>query len=146
MSTNHRFLAAAFALGVLAPVSTAWAAVALQEHSQGPVSFVSGGISVDEADAMRQAAADYPLTLEMATAAGGPRGAYIANARVDIQDARGNVVLDTKAEGPLMLVNLPSGIYRVAVNWNGVEREKTVEVGGRRQHVMLEFPNVPGNN
>ena len=147
MSTKDRFLIALLTLAVLAPVSAVRAATVLQEQSQGPVTFVSGGVGEDEAAAMRQAAADYPLTLEMATAAGGSRNAYIAHAKVDIQDATGRAVLETTTEGPLMLVNLPSGVYHVAVNWNGVEREKTVQIGGdRRQHVMLEFPNAPGNN
>jgi hypothetical protein len=147
MSTNHRLLIAMLTVAVLAPVAAVHAGTVLQEHSQGPVSYVSGGIGVDEADAIREAAAAYPLTLEMATAAGGPRDAYVANAKVDIRDAGGKIVLDTTTDGPLMLVNLPSGVYHVAVNWNGVQREKTVQVGGeRRQHVLLEFPNVPGNN
>jgi hypothetical protein len=147
MSTKDRFLTALLTLAFVAPASAVHAATVLQEHSQGPVTFVSGGVGQDEAAAMRQAAADYPLTLEMATAAGGPRDAYIAHAKVDIQDVTGRAVLETTTDGPLMLVNLPSGIYHVTVNWNGVEREKTVQVGGdRRQHVMLEFPNVPGNN
>jgi hypothetical protein len=147
MSTKDRFLTALLTLAVVAPASAVQAAAVPQEHSQGPVTFVSGGVGQEEAAAMRQAAADYPLTLEMATAAGGPRDAYIAHAKVDIQDATGRAVLETTTDGPLMLVNLPSGIYHVAVNWNGVEREKTVTVGGdRRQHVMLEFPNAPGNN
>ena len=147
MSTKDRFLTALLTLAVLAPVSAVRAAAVLHEQSQGPVTFVSGGVGEDEAAAMRKAAADYPLTLEMATAAGGPRDAYIAHAKVDIQDAAGRYVLETTADGPLMLVNLPSGVYHVAVNWNGVERAKTVQVGGdRRQHVMLEFPNAPGTN
>ena len=147
MSPKDRFLTALLTLAFVAPASAVHAVGVPQEHSQGPVTFVSGGIGQEEAAAMRQAAADYPLTLEMATAAGGPRDAYIAHAKVDIQDVTGRAVLETTTDGPLMLVNLPSGIYHVAVNWNGVEREKTVEVGGdRRQHVMLEFPNAPGNN
>jgi hypothetical protein len=139
------FLAATLTMIAIAPVA-AQAEMSLQEHSQGTVSYVSGGIGEDQAKAMRQAEASYPLTLELASAAGGPRDAYVSNAKVDISDASGRTVLDMTAEGPLVLVNLPSGTYHVAVNWNGTQREKTVEVGGQRQHVMLEFPNVPGNN
>ena len=38
------------------------------------------------------------------------------------------------------LVRLPAGSYDLDVNWNGVHKHKTVEVGERRQYVMLEFP------
>jgi hypothetical protein len=146
MSMTYGLSVALFTL-VLAPVGAAHAAMALDERSQGPVSYVSGGVGEDQAAGMRQAAANYALTLEMASAAGGPRDAYISNAKVDIWDARGKSVLDITAEGPLVLVNLPSGTYHVAVNWNGTQRDKTVVVGAeRRQHLMLEFPNASGNN
>ena len=147
MSIKHCSAIALFTLVALGPVGAARAAISLAERSQGPVSYVSGGVGADQAAAMRQAAANYPLTLEMASAAGGPRDAYVSNAKVDIWDASGKAVLDITAEGPLVLVNLPSGTYHVAVNWNGMQRDKTVVVGGdRRQHLMLEFPNPSGNN
>ena len=41
---------------------------ARQEHVQGSVAYISGGVSSDEADAMKAAAANYPLTLELAVA------------------------------------------------------------------------------
>lgn len=139
-------LAVSMLAATLASVG-AHAAMSLQERSQGPVSYVSGGIGDDQAEAMRQASAGYPLTVEMASAAGGPRDAYVSNAKVDIWDASGKDVLDITTEGPLLLVKLPAGTYRVAVNWNGTQRDKTVVVGASgRQHVMLEFPNAPTNN
>ena len=111
-----------------------------REHAQGAVSYISGGVSEDEAQAMRAAAADYPLTLELAAAAGGPRDEYISNAAVEIRDSRGAPVLRARTDGPFLLVRLPSGSYNVDVEWNGAHKRKTVEVGsGRREHVMLEF-------
>ena len=112
-----------------------------REHVQGSVTYVTGGIGVDEADAMRAAAANYPLTLELAAAAGGPRDEYISNAGVEIRDSRGTPLLSTRTDGPFLLVRLPPGSYTVDVEWNGAHKLKTVEVGPeRRQHVMLEFP------
>ena len=118
-----------------------------QEHAQGNISYVSGGIGADEAEMMRQEAARYPLALEMATAVGGPRDAYISEARVDIRDANGNLVLSTTTEGPIMLLRLPSGTYTVNIDWHGTQKRKTVAVASdRRQHVMLEFPDDSGNH
>jgi len=147
MSMKNGLSVALLTFVLAAPAGAATVAMAFEERSQGPVSYVSGGIGEDQAAAKRRAAANYPLTLEMASTAAGPRDAYISNAKVDIWDASGKDVLDITAEGPLVLVNLPSGTYHVAVNWNGTQRDKTVVVGGeRRQHLMLEFPNTPGNN
>lgn len=117
-----------------------------REHAQGAVSYVSGGVSEDEAQAMRAAAADYPLTLELAAPSGGPRDEYVAGAKVDILDRQGNSVLNTTTEGPFLLVRLPAGTYKVDVAWNGAVKSKTVEIdGGKRQHVMLEFPPEHGS-
>jgi hypothetical protein len=118
-----------------------------QEHAQGNVTYLSGGIGVDEADMLRQQSANYPLTLELATAAGGPRDAYVSDARVDIRDGNGNPVLTTTTQGPLMLLRLPSGTYTVAVDWHGTQKSKTVAVSSdHRQHVLLEFPDDPSNH
>jgi len=140
------YAAALLALGLASP-SPAQTILVPQEFAQGNASYVSGGIGQDEAEVMRQAAANYPLTLELATAAGGPRDAYISDARVDIHDGSGNPVLSTTTQGPIMLVRLPAGTYTVDVGWHGTQKRKTVEVGGqRRQHVMLEFPDDPSNH
>jgi len=115
---------------------------ARQKHEQGSIAYISGGIGSDEAQAMKAAAADYPLTLELA-AAGPERDPYIADARVAIRDLRGNAVLDTTTEGPFLLVRLPSGTYTLDVEWNGAQKRKTVQVAAnKRQHVMFEFPRA----
>jgi hypothetical protein len=112
-----------------------------QERAQGPVRYITGGVSVDEADAMRAASAQYPLTLELAAAAGGPRDEYISNARVDIRDSRGTPVLQTRTDGPFLLARLPPGSYTVDVEWNGAHKRQTVEVGqNQRRHLLVEFP------
>jgi len=121
-------------------VGAAAQSLAPREHARGDISYVSGGIGSDEAQAMRDAAVDYPLTLELAAAAGGPRDEYIADARVRIRDSQGSEVLATRTEGPFLLVRLPAGTYDVDVEWNGTHKHKTVDVGERRQYVMLEFP------
>ena len=124
------------------PARAGEAGTAPQKHVQGSVAYVSGGIGSDEAQAMKAAAADYPLTLELA-AAGPERDPYIADARVEIRDLRGNAVLDTTTEGPFLLVRLPSGTYTLDVEWNGAQKRKTVQVAAdKRQHVVFEFPRA----
>jgi len=111
-----------------------------REHTRGGISYVTGGIGSDEAQAMRDASADYPLTLELAAAAGGLRDEYISDAYVRVRDSQGSPVLETRTEGPFLLARLPAGSYDIDVEWNGAHQHKTVEVGQRRQHVMVEFP------
>lgn len=135
-------LLAPLALGGLdyAAAQVARPNVVPQEHVRGSVAYISGGIGDDEAQAMKAAAADYPLTLELATA-GPARDPYIADAKVQIRDRQGNPVLNTTTEGPFLLVRLPSGMYTVDVEWNGAQKQRTVQVAANgRQHIVLEFP------
>jgi hypothetical protein len=140
--TSIRVSMAAAAAGLLFASSlAAQAQFTPREHAQGAVSYVTGGIGTDEAQAMRAAAADYPLTLELAAAGGGPRDEYISGAEVSIRDSRGASVLDTLTDGPFLLARLPAGSYTVEVDWNGIHKTKNIDVGPeRREHVMLEFP------
>jgi len=138
--TSRSLAATAFAaLVAVAGCAGARGSPAPNEAAAG-VSYASGGIGSDEAKAMRDAAADYPLALELAAAAGGPRDEYISDARVEIRDRRGAPVLRTRTQGPLLLVRLPAGSHDVNVDWNGAHRHESVEVGERPQRLLVEFP------
>lgn len=129
---------------VAPPAVPGYGGQALQERSQGSVTYVVGGIGADEAEAMRQAEASYPLTLELAAPSDRPRPAaeYIADARIEIRDARGQALLSTKVDGPLILIRLPSGSYALEVDWNGAVKRRTVAITpGKRQHIVFEFPH-----
>ncbi len=123
-----------------APVASAADQPRLQ--SNGEVEYVSGGIGKEEADALKQQSADYALTLEFAssrTAEGDVSpGAYLADVKVDIRDAQGRQMLDTTAQGPLLLVRLPPGDYTVEASWNGVRKQHSVDLSvGARRHVVF---------
>jgi hypothetical protein len=123
-----------------APVASADDQPRLQ--SNGAVEYLSGGVGKEEADALKQQSADYALTLEFAssrTAEGDVSpGAYLADVKVDIRDAQGRQVLDTTAQGPLLLVRLPPGDYTVVADWNGVSKRHSVDLPtGARRHVVF---------
>lgn len=113
-----------------------------QEQTQGKVTYVSGGISIDEHDAMKQAAAQYPLAIEMASpGAWQGHDPYQANARVEIRDQQGSTVLNTRADGPFLLAKLPPGKYTVRAEINGSTKQRAVDLtSGKHQHLLLEFP------
>jgi len=145
MSMNRRLLPAALAFAGLLGATAAWAQSETLPSvtTQGLISYISGGVGSDEAAALRRAAPSYPLTLELAVPSGGPRDAYIADAKVEIRDQQGHTMLSTQSEGPLFLVRVPSGQYTVEVAWNGSVRRKTVDVtAGKPQHVFFEFRNA----
>jgi hypothetical protein len=113
-------------------------------QTRGDVQFVSGGIGKDEADAMKDAASQFPLTLEFAASDERPTqdasAPYVSDAVVAIRDAQGRGVLSARSDGPLLLVRLPSGSYTVEAEWNGVRKQRSVSVvNDRRQHVVFDF-------
>jgi len=104
---------------------------ALQTQQQGNITFVSGGASSDDRDALKQIESQYNLRLMFAAR----NGDYLANIAVTLSDARGNAVLDTIAEGPIFYAHVPPGRYRLTVSNQGQSqnRDLTISKGTTRQ-------------
>ena len=111
------------------------------EKQAGSVTYVTGGVSDDEANAFKQMSHSYPLSIELVQKQVG-RNEFTADAHVKVIDRSGAVVLDAKADGPYMLVRVPPGEYRVQATLNGRTVEsKPVHVGaGGSAQAMLAFP------
>ena len=112
------------------------------EHQAGSVSYVTGGVSEDEAAAFKAMKGSYPLAIELdQRQPDGGRAEFTANANVKVIDRSGSVVLDARADGPFMLVKLAPGQYRVQATLNGRMVEKAVGVGaGGHAQATLAFP------
>jgi len=114
-----------------------------QARSQGSIEYVTGGVGKEEADALKQAAGDYPLMLELASSGPTPQGrttgAYIADAVVVIRDAQGREVLNMRTDGPLLLARLPPGKYTISADWNGVHKQTVADLGAARRHIVFDF-------
>ncbi|PPA75771.1 carboxypeptidase regulatory-like domain-containing protein [Achromobacter spanius] len=124
-------MSAMMALGSMAiagVLSTAQAALPAVQQ-QGSVQYISGGIGIDESEAMKAAAKDYPLSLTFAAQREG-KADYVASVAVVIRDAQGKEVLKTTAEGPYMLIKLPAGTYKVSATYEGRAQEREVNVQG----------------
>ncbi|WP_124538718.1 carboxypeptidase-like regulatory domain-containing protein [Piscinibacter terrae] len=130
-------------LGGLALAASAMAAGLPPERQAGGVSYVSGGVSADEAEAFKAMRNNYPLAIELVQQVGG-RNMFTADAKVRVMDSAGHVVLDARADGPFMLVRLPPGRYRVEATFKGMTTESpaTVNIGGHAQ-ATLNFPGSP---
>ena len=96
-----------------------------QVQQQGDVSYVSGGVGLDESKALLSAQHDWPLSLRFTQHS----GEYVADVRVQITDSHGASVLDTTSRGPYMLVKVRPGRYSVHVSHAGVDKTSAVTVG-----------------
>ena len=127
------FAASTGALALALAFSTAAAALP-QPQTENGITYLTGGIGSDESAAMKAAAKDYPLSMVFS---GGKHNAYLADVKVTIKDHAGKAMLDTVADGPIMLVRLPAGKYAVAAMRDGKTLHRIVQVkakGDRQVH------------
>lgn len=148
-AVHHRApLVAALASVLLAGagiMSPAWADLPPLQH-QGAVTYVSGGIGIDESTSFKQAMSQYPLSLTFAQQ-DGKVGAYLADVSVVISNARHDKVLDTTAQGPYMLVKLPPGRYQVKATFNHETKTRDVTIGKKgSERLTFEWKSVAGAN
>lgn len=145
MRASRAFFASALAMAMAAfPGAGAANAMTEANTAQGEP-YVSGGVALEEREALNVRRADFSLWI--ATAAK-KTGSYRADVRVKIADAAGKVVLEAKLDGPWLLVNLQPGRYTVDASFDRQTQRKstTIPRGGRRELLFyfdLEVETLP---
>jgi hypothetical protein len=126
MKTSHLLASAGVLLSLLSGLpaqaqtqSDVEAGTALAPQSDNGVTTLCGGVGADEAARIKREAHKYNLMLTFAE----NTGAYLADVDVAIADVRGNALVSTTCDGPILLVRFSHpGNYKV-----------TAEVAGRAQ-------------
>ncbi len=125
MNILRSMTAAALGLG-LALCVAAFAADPMPEIKIfGGVSYVSGGIGLDEASALKAAEKDFSLCLLFAQT---KRGEYVSDVKVSIADKAGKTVLDVTSDGPMLLAKLAPGTYKVSAEYEGKALSRSLSV------------------
>jgi hypothetical protein len=123
MQITPKILAAALALGLAA---AAFAQDGLPPvRTFGSVSYVTGGVGLDESAAIKAAEKDFALSLTFTAT---KRGEYLSDVKVSIKDKAGKTVLEAVSDGPMLLARLPAGAYKVSADYDGKAQVKTVRV------------------
>ena len=91
----------------------------------GGVSYLTGGIGLDESKAIKAAEKDFSLSLLFAQT---KRGEFVSDVKVSIKDKAGKTVLEAVSEGPVLLARLPAGAYTVSADYGGKVMVKKVQV------------------
>jgi hypothetical protein len=134
MKYVHSFMLPIAAVGVLIFPAVVPAAslepidssgVQVQQQEQNGITYLSGGIGMDESMAIQQTSG-YNLHMTFAV---GPDNKYIPDVDVVIQKAPGQTVLTLNEAGPLVYVQLPAGKYTVIATRNGEERRDIADIG-----------------
>ncbi len=127
------------ATSVPATASNADVSLALTPKTENGITYLCGGIGSSEAAQMKRDASSYNLMLTFAE----NTGAYLADVDVHITDTRGNDILQTTCDAPIMLVNFPkAGTYRVRAEVAGHPLNRVVRVSSRGRHssVAMVWP------
>ncbi|MFA5940591.1 MAG: hypothetical protein WC809_14630 [Sinimarinibacterium sp.] len=112
------------------------------ERDTGDVSYREGGIGSDEAQAMRAASDGYPLMLSFSEYLDGAHS-YTTDVDVSIETKDGTQLLDAHAKAPLMLIDLPRGVYEVTASLDGKQQSQTVHVQPQQtQRVYFEWQGI----
>ena len=102
----------------------------------GPVTVISGGVDLDEAQRMKQAAGRYPLRIVFSV----PGGNYAVPEEFTLMQ-RGNAMVKIPSAGPWLLIDLPPGAYTLQARVDDRVLERPVTVGPRGSTVYWVVPD-----
>ena len=95
-----------------------------QVQTYAGIPYLSGGIGLDEREALRSLANEYNLYLSFAL----KKGNYLSDVEVLIANNRGMTVLAAVSQGPWFFTKLPVGTYRIRAKTLGESLEQMVHV------------------
>jgi hypothetical protein len=125
-----RILHVAAVTGIVLLLLAAGSAASAEERGQTSRGepYLMGGIGLDEVESMQAERPHFSLWLRTATRGSGE---YLADVRVRIEDAGGNVVFDQPLSGPWLLVALRPGTYRVEASAGEARQGRKVTIHSR---------------
>ena len=85
------------------------------QQTFGGVSYITGGIGLDESTAIKAAEKDFTLSLVFAQT---KRGEYLSDIKLSVKDGC-KTVLEAVSDGNMLLARLPVGVYKVSgLRWD----------------------------
>jgi len=131
----QRTLAAVILAACLTPAAVLAATTPQQQNG---ITYVNGGVGLEEQAAMKAQRADYNLLLTFATQ---QSGAYRSDIQLDIMDAKGTDLLSIANVGPMFFAKLTPGTYRISASAEGKTFKRTVKVGNAPKEIVLHWEN-----
>jgi len=131
-----RLAAALLTAALLSALSTGAAQAEERGKTAQGLAYVSGGVSDTEQQQLQHERPAYSLWV--VTAAMGS-GAYVADARLRIRDAKGELVFDRQLDGPWLLINLALGQYEVETDWQAQTVRSTTTIHAGDHHQILAY-------
>lgn len=106
-------------------------------HTASGRPFATGGVSLDERQALHAQRGDYDLWVVTAVS---KSGAYLANVRLRVRDAQGRTEFDGPLDGPWLFIDLAPGRHELEAVHAGQTRRRTTTLrSGERRQVFFYF-------
>jgi hypothetical protein len=102
----------------------------------GSVTVISGGVDLDEAQRMKQAAGKYPLRVVFSV----PGGNYAVPEEFTLLQG-GTAMVKIPSAGPWLLIDLPPGTYRLQARVEDRVLERSVTVTRKSNTVYWVVPD-----
>jgi len=99
------------------------------------ITYLSGGVGLDERETLSHIGQDYDLKLGFAEKAGN----YLSDVKVRIKDAGSNTILEAVSQGPWFFAKLPAGKYTILATMKGETRQQVVRVTTRGQTALYFY-------
>ena len=105
------------------------------------ISYINGGFGQEEAARMREISAEFPIRLTF-TRHNGTQNTdeFVADVNVRVRDSTGQTVVAVAGQGPIFLLRVPDGTYRVEAERDGEVKTRRIDVvGGRHQEIAFSW-------
>lgn len=115
--------------------SEASALLFIEKGEINGVPYITGGVGLEERQAMQKMAGDYNLKIVLAAMS----GPYLSDLMVTIEDPGGRLVFECTTSGPWLYVDLPSSKYKLTVSYKQEAKTRNVQVDQTLQTVIFHW-------
>lgn len=109
---------------------------ALQVEEFLGVSYITGGVGIDEEEQIKEIGKSYTLQVLVAQ-----KHKFLSDVSITIVDAENNLVLETKMNGPYIFINLEPGKYTLNAEGFGESFSRKIKIKvGKQQKQVFSWP------
>lgn len=107
------------------------------------INYITGGVGIDEIEAMHSVVKDYNLILQFQAK---KNGAFLSDVDITVQGKKGETVFTARSDGPCLFAKVPPGQYKVTASFDGKPLKKSANIKGHHRSELYFYWPVADNN
>lgn len=131
LKSANRFMQGLFYASTLMLISPLTQAQLPEIQTDSNLSCMMGGVGLDESKAMREEAKKWPLVIEF-TEQQGKSYAWIAGAKLQIINAKGETIFLDQCNGPMFFAKIIPGKYDLVVTYQNQIKKRSVVIDSKQ--------------